>query len=59
MQPIYRKNDFVTREGNGEAVKLNNVGLDIFRRGMCLPSDIKMTEAEQDAIIEIIRSCFD
>lgn len=59
MQPIYRKNDFVTREGNGEAVKLNNVGLDIFRRGMCLPSDIKMTEEEQDAIIEIIRSCFD
>ena len=59
MQPIYRDNDFVSREGNGEAVKLNNVGLDIFKRGMCLPSDIKMTAEEQNAIIEIIRSCFD
>jgi len=59
MQPIYRNNDFVTREGNGEAVKLNNVGLDIFKRGLCLPSDIKMTDAEQDAIIALIRSCFD
>ena len=59
MQPIYRENDFVTRMGNGEAVKLDNVGLDIFKRGMCLPSDIKMTNEEQDAIIAIIRSCFD
>lgn len=58
MQPIYRSNDFVTREGNDEAGKQQNVGLDIFQRGMCLPSDIKMTEEEQDAIIEIIRSCF-
>ena len=59
MQPIYRNNDFVTKEGNGEAVKLTNVGLDIFKRGLCLPSDIKMTDAEQDAIIALIRSCFD
>ena len=59
MQPIYRNNDFVTREGRGEAVKLENVGLDIFRRGLCLPSDIKMTKQEQLAIIDIIRGCFD
>ena len=58
MQPIYRDNVFVAREGNGEDVRLNNVGLDIFLRGLCLPSDIKMTEQEQLAIIDIIRSCF-
>ena len=54
MQPMYRENDFVTREKNGI-----DVGADIFERGLCLPSDIKMTEAEQMNIIEIVRSCFD
>ena len=34
------------------------VGADIFQRGLCLPSDIKMTAEEQDRIIEIVRSCF-
>lgn len=58
MQPIFKGNDFVTREGNGETVKTNNVGYDIFHRGLCLPSDIKMTEQEQDMIIGIVRSCF-
>ena len=73
MQPIYRMNGFVTREGNGRG-KTNayikggvlgkdgrplDVGMDIFQRGLCLPSDNKMTEEEQDIIIEIIRSCFE
>lgn len=65
MQPIYRTNPFITIEGNGRAKtdayingKLIDVGMDIFNRGLCLPSDIKMTEKEQDKIIEIIRSCF-
>ena len=31
---------------------------DIFRRGLCLPSDNKMTAEQQDAVIEIIRRCF-
>lgn len=65
MQPIYRMNGFVTREGNGRA-KTNayiagggvDVGMDIFDRGLCLPSDIKMTADEQAKVIEIIRSCF-
>lgn len=72
MQPIYRMNGFVTREGNGRA-KTNayisggavgkdgkplDVGMDIFHRGLCLPSDNKMTEEEQDKIIEIIKNCF-
>ena len=52
MQPIYRDNPFVAAEQG------NDVGADIFRRGLCLPSDNKMTPAEQDVIIQIIRSCF-
>ena len=65
MQPIYRTNPFVTVEGNGRG-RTNayisgssvDVGADIFRRGLCLPSDNKMTEEQQDRIIEIIHGCF-
>lgn len=66
LQPIYRMNPFVTAEGNGRA-KMNayllecdgnDVGKDIFERGLCLPADIKMTVEEQDMIIEIIKNCF-
>jgi len=66
MQPIYRMNPFVTANGNGRgqtnayiAGSLEDVGMDIFERGLCLPSDNKMTAGEQDIIIEIIRSCFE
>lgn len=67
MQPIYRMNGFVTREGNGRGrsnayIKENgtvDVGMDIFARGLCLPSDNKMTKCEQDRIIEVIRACFE
>lgn len=52
MQPIFKECDFVTAE-DGVCV-----GEDIFARGLCLPSDIKMTEEQQDVIIEIIKSCF-
>ena len=72
MQPIYRMNGFVTREGDGRA-KTNayisggnlgkdgkplDVGMDIFSRGLCLPSDNKMTMEEQEKIIEIVKECF-
>ena len=65
MQPIYRMNFFVTSEGNGRG-RTNayikgaglDVGADIFRRGLCLPSDNKMTIDQQDMIIEIIHRCF-
>ncbi len=65
MQPIYRENAFVTVEGNGRG-RSNayirgggiDVGADLFRRGLCLPSDNKMSPEEQDRIIEIIRRCF-
>lgn len=72
MQPIYRGNGFVTREGNGRAVsnayiaggksgrdgRPLDVGMDIFSRGLCLPSDNKMTPEQQEKIIEIVKSCF-
>lgn len=66
MQPIYRGNAFVTREGNGRArsnayikeTGMVDVGADVFRRGLCLPSDNKMTAEEQDVIIDIIHRCF-
>lgn len=67
MQSIYRMNGFVTRDGNGRArsnayIKENgtvDVGMDIFNRGLCLPSDNKMSAEEQDRIIEVIRKCFE
>lgn len=51
MQPLYHHNDFISVNGD--------VGADIFDRGLCLPSDIKMTPEIQDKVIEIIKSCFD
>ena len=65
MQPIYRNNPFITREGNGRA-RTNayiagggvDVGMDIFSRGLCLPSDNKMTPEQQDQVIEIVKGCF-
>ena len=59
MQPIFKGNKFVSRDGDGESARQKNVSRDIFERGLCLPSDIKMTAEEQDVIIQIIRSCFD
>lgn len=72
MQPLYRSNGFVTREGNGRAIsnayiaggksgldgRPLDVGMDIFSRGLCLPSDNKMTPEQQKNIIEIVKSCF-
>lgn len=66
LQPIYRNNGFVTVQGNGRgctnayiAGDRIDVGMDIFRRGLCLPSDNKMTAREQDVIISAVRSCFE
>lgn len=66
MQSMYRMHEFVTLSGSGRA-KTNayiaggvvDVGADIFQRGVCLPSDNKMTPEQQDRIIEVIRRCFD
>ena len=67
MQPIYRMNPFITVSGNGRArsnayiheTGAVDVGADIFNRGLCLPSDNKMTAEEQDVIIEVIKKCFE
>lgn len=66
MQPIYRMNGFVTKNGNGRARtnayidgESQDVSMDIFNRGLCLPSDNKMTTEQQDRIIEAIKRCFE
>lgn len=53
LQPYYKDNIFVSVSPE------EDVGADIFERGLCLPSDIKMTPEQQNRIIEIIRSCFE
>ena len=66
MQPIYRMNGFITRNGSGRAVtnayiagSREDVGMDIFNRGLCLPSDNKMTVEQQESVIKIIHRCFE
>ena len=66
LQPIYRMNPFVTRDGSGRGGSnayidgdAADVGADLFARGLCLPSDNKMTPAEQDVIIDVIHRCFE
>ena len=66
LQPIYRMNAFVTRNGNGRGQsnayidegKAQDVGADIFQSGLCLPSDNKMTEEEQERIMEVVKKAF-
>ena len=66
MQPMYRLHECVGRDGSIRcrtnayiAGGVQDVGADIFERGLCLPSDNKMTEEEQNLIIEVIRRCFE
>ena len=66
MQPMFRINPFIVRDGNGRARsnayiagEIKNIGADIFHRGLCLPSDNKMTAEQQDRIIEVIKACFE
>ena len=66
MQPIYRMDPFITASGSGRArsnayikeTGMTDAGADIFERGLCLPSDNKMTAEQQDRIMDIIRRCF-
>ena len=66
MQPMYRNHDVIGRNGTLRARtnayivgSVDDIGADIFQRGLCLPSDIRMTKEEQDRIIEVIRRCFE
>ncbi len=66
MQPIYRRHGFMTKNGNGRGQSnayitvesAVDVSADIFERGLCLPSDNKMTTEQVDRVVEIIRRCF-
>ena len=65
LQPIFRTHPFVTTEGSGRGrtnayIKGSGIdaGAEIFRRGLCLPSDNKMTPEQQERIIDIIHRCF-
>lgn len=66
LQPMYRNHPFITMDGNGRARtnayiagSVEDIGADIFERGLCLPSDNKMTVEQQNLVIEIIRGCFE
>lgn len=66
MQPMYRNHAFITVDGSGRcrtnayiAGGCVDVGADIFRRGLCLPSDNKMSEEQIDMVIEVVRGCFE
>lgn len=63
MQPVYNINSLITKERcinytmrSTDEDKI--ISEDVFNRGLCLPSDIKMTDKEQDIIISIVASCF-
>lgn len=73
MQPIYRMNGFIGREGTGRA-KTNayisggvidtygnpfDVGMDIFHRGLCLPSDNKITPEQQEEVVAVMKACYE
>lgn len=61
MQPLYEKNDFITKAGKGNtgSTEVFDAGADIFSRGLCLPSDNKMTKQQHSVIIETIKACFE
>lgn len=68
LQPVFAKNDFFTAKGQqvnkAEVIGDNgddwdeSIGGDIFRHGICLPSDIKNTKEDMERIIKIVRGCF-
>ena len=54
MQPFYEKYDFFKDNDNEEI----SVGEDIFNRGICLPSDTKMSDEEINRVIKIVKGLF-
>lgn len=66
MQPIYASNGFVTKNGDGRGCSDvygkdggdGAVSTDLFERGLCLPSDNKMEQGQQDLVIEVVQRCF-
>ena len=67
MQPLFRDCDQMTLDGSrkdyessghSDLFVRSNESADIFRKGICLPADVRMTEEEQDRVIDIIFSCY-
>lgn len=65
VQPVFRINPYITKNGNGRGQsnayidgEVTDVSMDIFDRGLCLPSDNKMTPEQQDIIIKTVKECF-
>ena len=54
IQPYYKEYDFYSHNDEEEI----SVSEDIFNRGVCLPSDTKMTKEEQERVIKIIKALF-
>lgn len=52
LQPVFKEHMFISAEEG------RDVGGAIFERGLCLPSDIKMTKETQDIVIEMVKSLF-
>ncbi len=52
MQPVFEGCDFVSVTDG------KSVSQQIFDRGVCLPSDTKMTDEQQKTVIDIIKSLF-
>lgn len=61
LQPVFSDFAFVTKEGEKKSLNFDYIDADsdIFHRGLCLPSDIKMKNEEQDVIIRVIRALFE
>lgn len=51
MQEVFKDNDFIT-------AGKEPVDEDLFKRGLCLPSDIKTTEDDQNRVIDAIKKLF-
>ncbi len=53
LQPVFAGYEFFNHNESGVSVSE-----DIFARGVCLPSDIKNTDADMDQVIGIVRGLF-
>ena len=66
MQPIYRSHLFITEQGVArgrsnayiDEGRVTDNGKWLFKHGLCLPSDNKMTGEQVDLVIEVVRRCF-
>lgn len=53
LQPVFGDCDFITADDSKEGISG-----EIFKNGLCLPSDIKNTDEDMERIIGIVRRCF-